>query len=97
MRLSFDLNVDDYNLQLRLSRTTGIWDATDDGDCLAIASGRIDDTHDGMLICQTHNEPIMTLIGASWDSNEGATGNARCDGCGACPTEWTWVLSEKSS
>ena len=66
---------------------------------LVVGSGNVDASQAGRLICHSgppDNSPVLTLLGASWDSKVGDRGNATCDMCNGTPDAQSWTVTSKA-
>lgn len=48
--------------------------------CMLVAGGTVDDSDPSQLVCKQNANPIVTLIGASWDSSP-TEGDALVNDC----------------
>jgi len=86
--------------QLELDKTLILpasWQDLAASDKLIVGSGLVDDSQAGKLICHSgppEKTPVVTLVGASWDSKPGDSSDdgAHCDLCQNTPTSQSWRL-----
>lgn len=103
-KLVFGLTTsDDGRMSLVLEKNLlapDAWTAQDDpADCLVLGAGLVDSSDPVGLICHNGSEPrtiIITLSGASWNSQVGDTGGATCDGCQSCGVDWDWEVTSRN-
>ena len=75
------------------------WTDTAAAPTLIVAGGFVDSSQPGRIICHSgpdDNAPVVTLIGATWDSQVGESGAATCDLCQNTPNSQTWLLASIS-
>lgn len=65
---------------------------------LVISSGVVDSSDSSKLVCQSvpDNVPVVTLVGASWNSQVGDTGNGTCDLCKNTPDPQSWSVTART-
>lgn len=93
----FDLNAG--GLQFILNDELNVWEEISEGDCSVITSGIIQVVNNPKkLVCLSgppDNKPVVTLLGASWETKIGDIGIAEGHLFKGCtPTKWHLVLKD---
>lgn len=70
------------------------WEETGDSGKLKVRSGIVTTKPEGQVLHSgpPDNAPVVTLLGASWDSKAGDSGPAACHLCSGTPDRQTWHL-----
>ena len=79
--------------------TPNEWEDKAQSPCLVSPGGGVDGSQSDRLVCHAGidgNPPVITLIGATWNSNPGDTGVATCDLCTQTPNQQAWTLTSKA-
>jgi hypothetical protein len=98
MAADYEFSVQPVNARLMLTRglvgSPGTWRDLSASDKLVVKSGTVDESQTGRLICIGSNgKPVVSLLGAGWDTPVGKDGPATCDLCTDTPKDQTWVLT----
>jgi hypothetical protein len=75
------------------------WTDTNNSNMLIVGSGFVDSSDSTKLICQSgppDKFPVVTLLGANWNSQTNDTGDATCDLCQNTPNPQTWLVTARN-
>src|SRR5271166_1083237 len=75
------------------------WTDLNNSPNLIVGTGHVDSSDPTRLICNTGidgNPPVVTLIGANWECQPDATGDATCDLCdNNTPNKQKWTVTKR--
>ena len=83
---------DNFRLKIEASATTSWRIEPSNATCPLLVSGTSVLEDSGHLACRHTGTDIVVLEGASFGSEEGATGSARVPGSSCSEDGWSWLL-----